>query len=163
MDAPITADYAFQMAERIEWNGQQFYLQAAQTTPDADARQVLLWLADREAEHKETFATLRQRLAERAGNVVAAEPDSETADYIRALLAGTFFDAGVNVEEYLAPDDSRQNILLTAMGLEKETIIFYEAVKRIVVDQDTRQTLDDIVREETRHFAKLAGLLGPNL
>jgi rubrerythrin len=163
MGTPITADYLFQIAERIEWNGQQFYRLAAQTTRDANARQVFLWLAEKEVEHKKDFEILRQRLAERSDNVIAAEPDHETADYIRALLAGKFFDATVNPEEYFTGEDSRQDILLTAMGHEKETIVFYEAIKRIVTDEETRQTLDEIIREEMRHVSQLAGVLGPYL
>ena len=64
---------------------------------------------------------------------------------------------------YFTPDFSRQDVLLTAIGMEKQTILFYDALKGIVPDAATRQALDDIIREERRHVSDLVRALGPNL
>ncbi len=160
MDAPITADYVLAMAERIEHNGQQFYLMAAERLEDPGRRQLLLELADMEARHRETFSEMRQRLAAGAAGETEIDPDGDTAAYLRTLLDGTFFDVEVTPADYLRGDESRQAILQTAIGLEKETVVFYEGVRRVLSGKQDEAALEAILREEMGHISALAGALG---
>jgi rubrerythrin len=161
MDTPITADYAFQIAERIEQNGQIFYVQAAEAMTDLGHRHVLVMLAEKEADHKATFTALRERLARQGPVAPSPEPPPEAVAYIRSLLTGKAFDPSVNPADYFTEDSSRQDILLTAIGMEKETILFYEALKEIVPDPAARQALDEIIRDERRHVSELVRAIQP--
>ena len=159
MSTPITADYVFQMAERIEQNGRQFYLLAAEAMPRAGAREMLLQLADMEAQHEKTFAAMRGRLAVEGEPAGPIDPAGETAGYLRALWAGRFFDPQATPADYLKGNESHQEVLLTAIGFEKETIVFYQALKGLLTDGEARETLEGIIREELSHLARLAASL----
>jgi len=156
----IDADYLLQMAERIEQNSRDFYALAA-ADASTSARQVLLQLAEIEAGHFDTFAAMRNRLPKRSEPTPPIDPHGETGAYIRALLAGTFFDPKTSPANYLRGNESRQEILLTAIGLEKETVLFYEAVKPFLAAEADEQVLEEVICEERRHISTLAGLLGP--
>ena len=51
-------------------------------------------------------------------------------------------------------------MLLTAIGFEKETIVFYECVRRVVAGTRDAEALEAIIREEMGHISRLAGALG---
>jgi rubrerythrin len=51
-------------------------------------------------------------------------------------------------------------VLNTAIGLEKESVLFYLGLKDMVAEQYGRERIDDIIREERRHIAQLTSLLG---
>jgi len=159
MDEPITADGALQIAEQIELKGQRFYTLAADMIADARARQPLLLLAGMEAEHAKSFAATRERLSTQPAADI--DPNGETANYLRALLADRFFDPQVSPRDYLGGGESPQQILMTAIGMEKETIVFYEGLKQIVAAKEDAQAVSAIITEETRHISRLAGMLGP--
>jgi rubrerythrin len=157
MDTPINADYVLQMAERIERNGADFYRMAAAHVRKAETAQLLLQLAGMEAQHEQTFAQMRHRLAAQQGSL-ELDPESETSRYLKGLLAGKFFDVRTGPADYLRDGDSPQKVLLTAIGLEKETIVFYEGVKRVVRDED-KPVVETVLREEMGHLSQLLGVL----
>ena len=88
----MDADYVLQMAERIEQNGRGFYLLAADRARDASARQMMLWLAEAESQHEQTFAKMREDLAQSDSPAAWIQPDDQTVQYVEALTAGRFFD-----------------------------------------------------------------------
>ena len=158
--SPITADYLFQMAERIEQNGRQFYLLAAEVVPRDAVREMLLQLAGMEADHEKTFSAMRGRLSRQPEAAPPIDPAAETVGYIRALLAGKFFDPQVSPAAYLKGNESYQEVLLTAIGIQKETIVFYEGVRQAVAGSPDAEALEAIIREEMEHITKLAGAVG---
>jgi rubrerythrin len=157
MDATINADYLLRMAERVERNGADFYQMAATYVQETAAAQLLLQLAAMEARHEQIFAAMRSRLEDGQQNL-ELDPRSETAMYLKGLLAGKFFDIRTGPGDYLRGSDSVRDILLTAIGLEKETIAFYEGVKRVLRPEDA-PAVEAVLREEMRHVSQLAGAL----
>jgi rubrerythrin len=153
VNTQINADYLLQMAERIEHNGADFYRMAAAYVRNDRTAQMLLRLADMEAHHEQIFAKMRQELAAQP-NSPELDPKSETATYLKELLAGKFFDIRTTPADLLRAKDSPQDILLTAIGLEKETIIFYEGVKCVVRPQD-QPAVEAVLREEMGHVTQL--------
>jgi len=53
-----------------------------------------------------------------------------------------------------------EEVLTTAIGLEKESVLFYLGIKDIVSPEYGLERIDDIIREERGHIAQLNGLLG---
>ena len=153
MDTQINADYVLQMAERIEHNGADFYRMAAGYVRSTGTAQLLLQLAAAEAQHEQTFAAMRHRLAGQQGSP-ELDPKSDTWTYLKGLLGGKFFDVHTSPADLLRDKDSPQDILLTAIGLEKETVVFYEGVKSVVREED-RSVVEAVLREEMGHIAQL--------
>lgn len=155
MQETLTADYVLQLAEQIERNGQQYYFTAAQTYPGE--RGMFLDLAEAELEHEKMFAEMRSRLALRPAPPI--DPEGNLAHYIQNLAAGTFFEFGADPTSVFREHQSPQDIIWTAIGLEKETILFYEAVERIMPEQSDQKAVEAIIAAEVSHIGILVKFL----
>jgi rubrerythrin len=145
-----------QLAEQIERNGRQYYFEAAQAYEGG--RGVFLELAQVEMEHEKAFADMRVRLALKPSPPI--DEDGNLAHYIRNLAAGTFFEVGANPATLFQQNDSTQDILWTAVGLEKQSILFYEGVERILPEPGDRKTVDAIIAAEMGHIGMLVKFQG---
>lgn len=148
----LNADEIFEMAEQIERNGAKFYRTAAERA-DADSGELLLTLAGMEDQHLATFAAMRKELkpADRKSNVYDA--DDEGALYLRAMADGKVFAA--DPSETISSHGSIQEVLRVAIGLEKDSIVFYESMRAVVPQAAGRDKLDAIIREEIGHILDL--------
>jgi len=104
-----------------------------------------------EDEHVTDFQTIRAV----AGPIETA--DEEMLGYIRAMADGRVFDVGMDPEAVLTGEESAEEILSTAIGLEKESVVYYVALKEVVTDESTRQQVRKIINEEMSHIALLSG------
>ena len=71
MGITFTADEIFEMAEKIEKNGAEFYREAAEKATDKDTKQMLLDMAVMEQGHLETFQDMRKELSRMTGITMA--------------------------------------------------------------------------------------------
>ena len=156
MPVPISADEVFEMACQIERNGAAFYRRAAGQTDDGPARIMLEALADMEDEHLETFTAMRAEYAARGGS--ALQTDGEAAQYLRAMADGRVFDAGDPAGK-LTGDEDLADVLRTAVGLEKDSIVFYAGVKEAVGGAAGKKRIDAIIQQELGHIATLNAAL----
>ncbi len=60
----------------------------------------------------------------------------------------------------LAGTETMEDILHTAIGLEKESVLFYLGLKDMVQPKYGLERIDEIIREERSHIAQLTSLLG---
>ncbi len=157
MPVPISADEVFEMACQIERDGAEFYRRARNKAPDPWAAEMLAGLADMEVEHEKTFASMRAEFAK--GGPLAAD-DEQAAQYLRALARGRVFSGKPQAAEALAADRSLADVLHTAIGLEKDSIVFYVGIRDAVPDARGKERIDAIVREEMAHIATLNEALG---
>jgi rubrerythrin len=155
VEETLTADYVLQLAEQVERNGQKYYFAAAQIFPGG--RGIFLDLAQVELEHEKAFADMRARLSLKPAPPI--DPEGSLAHYILNLAAGTFFELGADPAGVFHQSDSPKDIVWAAVGLEKETILFYEGVERILPDPGDRKTVDSIIAAEVSHIGILVKLL----
>jgi len=156
MTIPPTADEIFEMAEQIERNGARFYRRAAQGVTDSRARQQLLDLAAMEDEHEKVFAGMRAELLQQEREPRVPDPYGEAILYVRGMADGTVFDVRKDPSERLTGKETMEDILKTAIGLEKDSIVFYLGIKEIVPERLSKQRIDDIIKEEMGHIAILS-------
>ena len=147
----FNADEIFEMAEQIERNGAKFYRKAAESI--ADARDLLLRLAAMEDEHERTFAAMRSELSEDEKTPLTFDPDNEAALYLQAMADGNVFKS--DPSESLSGNESILDILKTAIGLEKDSIIFYTSMKDVVPKTAGKEKVDAIIKEEIGHVVDL--------
>jgi rubrerythrin len=159
MSIPPTADEIFEIAEQIERNGARFYRRASQGFTDSRAREVLLDLAIAEEEHEKTFATMRAELLQSEREPRAPDPYGEAILYVRGMADGVLFDVKADPSAWLTGKETMEDILRTAIGLEKDSIVFYLGMKEIVPERLSKQRIDDIVKEEMGHIAALSKAL----
>jgi rubrerythrin len=159
MSIPPTADEIFEIAEQIERNGARFYRRASQGFADAHARDLLLDLAIAEDEHEKTFATMRAELLQSEREPRAPDPYGEAILYVRGMADGVLFDVKADPSAQLTGKETMEDILRTAIGLEKDSIVFYLGMKDIVPERLSKQRIDDIIKEEMGHVAALSKAL----
>jgi rubrerythrin len=153
MGVTFNADEVFEMAEQIERNGAKFYRAAAEKFPAV--QQVLLGLAAMEDEHEKTFKDMRAQLSGREQEPMVFDPDDEAQMYLQVVADGHVFDTKADPAEQLKGKDKPEDILQTAINMEKESIAFYAGLKECVPPKAGRDKVEAIIREEFSHIATL--------
>ncbi len=152
----FNADEVLEMAEQIERNGAGFYREAARRFP-AQQRLFLL-LAEQEDQHQETFAALRRRLNGSARGETAFDPDGQAQAYLRAMADGRVVDVRRRPADLLTGRETIADVLNLALGMEKDSIVFYLGLKDSVPPALGRDAIDLIIREEQKHIVFLNSL-----
>ena len=140
----------FAMAQEIERTGAHFYRAAAETAALVDLRELLLSLAAMEDEHEKTFAAMQQGLSAKQGR--EAPHNEEAALYLRAWADGHVF---AQKAIPLTGKETREEILKKAIGLEKDSIVFYVGIKEAIPPDWGKAKIDAIIREEMGHISLL--------
>jgi rubrerythrin len=150
------ADEIFEMAEEIERSGEAFYRKAAGLGLPKRAKAKLLELAAMEAEHGRTFAAMRERFAGGKASGALADLDDEAAKYLRAFVERRVFDSKSDPASRLTGAEKLVDILRIAIGLEKDSIVFYIGIKEMVPPELGQAQIEGIIREEMSHVAALS-------
>ena len=146
----FNADDIFEIAEQLERNGAQFYRTAAESTQDADARELLLKLAAMEDDHEKTFAQMRSELKASEKKATVFDPEGDAVAYLRALAdTRVFFEKPIDTS-------SLEAILKDAITAEKDSIVFYLGMREAVPADLGRHRLDDVIQEEMGHIRLLS-------
>ena len=157
MDYNFNADEIFEVAIRIEANGASFYRKAAAAQSEESNRIFLEQLAAMEDHHQVTFEKMRTGLKPHEKQATVFDPNQEAAQYL-AVMADTHGGEGSpKAADALTGDESIKDIIDIAIGLEKESILFYLGLKDFVPPEYGKDKLDRIIREEQRHIVQLNG------
>jgi len=156
MGVHFNADEIFEIAERIEKNGARFYRKAAENTNDEKARKMLLELADMEDDHEKTFSEMRKDLQSSDRTPSRFDPDNETAAYLQAFADGHIFDVNSDPCEMLTGSESIVEVLKMAIGMEKDSVVFYLEMKEMVPPGAGQEKIQHIIGEERKHIGVLA-------
>jgi rubrerythrin len=152
---PFNADEILEMAEQIERNGARFYRRAAEGAVDPRNLQLLLDLATTEDEHEKVFASMRVDLAGEKREPMVFDPDGQAALYLRAMADGHVFDVKADPTQLFTGKETVADILRVAMGMEKDSIVFYLGMKEMVPERLGKDRIDGIIKEEMGHLALL--------
>jgi len=155
MAASFNPDEIFEIAEQIERNGARFYRRAAESIKDPKAHHLLLTLAAMEDRHVEIFAAMRAELAEGAWDV-DFDLDDQAGMYLRAVADGHVFDLKTDPAERLTGKESAEDILRIAIGLEKDSLVFYQGIREMVPEHFGRDKVNRIIDEEMQHIADMS-------
>lgn len=155
MSVHFSFEEILDMAVQLERNGADFYRRAEKEMNDQKIRQLLLELASLEDEHKKIFENMRNNLTEQERGSNLFDPDNQTSLYLQAFVDGRIFNVRENPAERLTGKESREDILRTAISLEKDSIIFYLGMKEVTAREWGREKIDDILREEMHHITQL--------
>jgi len=153
-------DEVFEMAIRIEENGAAFYRKAAGLQSNAKNREFLEKLAAMEDGHKATFEQMRKSLTENEKGGKVFDPHDELSLYLSAMADTHGGEGSPSVADSLTGTETMEEVLTTAIGLEKESILFYLGLKDMVPPKYGRERIDGIIQEERSHIAQLTSLLG---
>ena len=154
MSIVFNADEILEMAAQIERNGAAFYRKAAEANPRE--RDFLMELAEQEDEHLILFEKMRAGLDDAENEPPAFDPDGEAALYLRAMADGSVFDASAKPAALLKGSETLSEIIKIAIGLEKDSVMFYLGLREIVPAKLGADKVDAVIREEMKHVSRLS-------
>ena len=147
-----------EIAVRIEVNGARFYRKAAEMIDVPTSKELLLSLAEMEDEHEKIFRYFIQELEKEGGGGDFVDPDGDAAKYLGAVAGGYVFPVGEDPSDKLTGTETLPEIIDVALGLEKDSVVYYLGVKEIVPPALGRERIDRIITEEMRHITILSDL-----
>ena len=151
----FNADEMFEMAIRIEENGARFYRKAAQLQSDAQNRDILEQLAGMEDGHKVTFEKMRKSISEAEQTATVFDPMDESSQYLAAMADSHGGEGSPAAADSLTGKESITDLIDIAIGLEKESILFYIGLLEMVPPKFGQDKLEEIIREERKHIIQL--------
>lgn len=145
-----------ELGVQIENSGRDFFGDMAKKANDAGARKVFAHLSEEDARHAEVF---RKIFDEKCVYKPQGAFPEEYFAYMKALV-GDYVAAGAGRAKEMEEAVSDERSALEA-GIQyvKDAILFYESVKALVAGKD-RSTIDELIREEKAHLARLGELRG---
>jgi len=155
----FNADEIFEMAIRIENNGAAFYRKAAGLQSDTKNQKFLEGLAHMEDQHQKIFTEMRTTLTQKDKDPKVFDPYDEVSQYLTAMADTMGGEGSPSVADSLTGDETLEEILRIAVGLEKDAILFYLGIKDLIPPQSGQDRIDEIIRQERRHVAQLSNLL----
>ena len=159
MSIKFNADEVFEMAEQIERNGEKYYRRAAQGVKEKKSQKFLLQLADMEAQHQQTFAAMRAEVAAAAKEDTVWDPENEAVAYLRAMADSNVFKLSEDPAESLTGKESLNDIFTKAVGMERDSIVFYLGLRDMVPPRLGRNKVDAIIEQEKGHIVALTRML----
>ena len=154
MPTIINGEEILEMACQIERDGRAFYERSAELQPEGPARRLLEELAAMERDHERIFEALKDSHPD-FGNAMTGHADIDR--YLDAAVAGRVFPKAPT--ESLSAETSVRDILLTALQREKDTVVFYTALREAVPHDLGRDKLEEIIRQEVGHVAMIAAAI----
>jgi rubrerythrin len=147
----FTAGEIYDLAVRIEENGENFYRSHLDLAAGDSVRELLLHLAEDERAHREFFAGLKAAWQAEEGNSEEAL-DELSGSMLKEILGRRTFSLD---EVKLSRVRTQAEMLEHALEFERDTIVFYEMIRGFVTDPDALRRLDRIVEEERNHVTAL--------
>jgi rubrerythrin len=136
---------------QIEKNGRDFYNVLSKQLKNSSAQEIFKYLAEEEGKHIAMF----QKILDTTQKYEPQGLDSdEYYAYMNALASEYIFtqkDKGTEVAKNIKSDLEAVNI---GIGFEKDSIIFYQGIKKVVPDYDAK-IVDALLEQEQGHLRKL--------
>lgn len=139
---------------QIEKNGRDFYNTVEKKSKNQKASEIFKYLAGEEEKHIKVFQEILNKTEK-------YEPSGLYADeyfaYMNALASEYVFtqkDKGEQIAKNIKSDKEAVNM---GIGFEKDSIIFYEGMKKAVPEFDVK-IIDALIIQELDHLKKILDL-----
>jgi rubrerythrin len=150
----FTGADALDMAIQIERRGIDFYHKAATASNDDNVREVFDLLRGEEEKHAHIFREMKERYED--FNIPESYP-GETSSYLDSFTKGEVFSEDSGPSEIGEKIGNPIQAVEFAMGIERNSILFYSGLKR-VIRKSERDVIEEVITEEHGHIRKLTDL-----
>jgi rubrerythrin len=153
MSTEFNIEEVFEIALQIERNGAKFYKKAAKQVTDQSYKFLFLDLVDMELKHEKIFAHLKEKIVGQPQLLSRLiDPNSNAAGYLHAFADGYIFNLNDDPSNFLNDQRSLEEILNYAIGLEKDSIVFYYGLQDLVPSEFGKDKINLIIKEELKHI-----------
>lgn len=157
MASEFNAFEVLTMAERIERNGRSFYLQASKMVDNPDISELFSNLAVWEKEHETLFSDMKSGLSEDEKASTAIDPHDEIMLYLSVMAdEHVFIRNDLDPASMIGDRSTPENVIDLALEFEKESILFFLALKRLMSKRSGSEEIQKVIDEEVSHMAYLA-------
>jgi rubrerythrin len=140
------------IAEGIEHKAALYYLKSVELFNDPERRDMLYKLANWRARHEKIWVRMGKRFSDKTGEFGHFDPDNYVLSNPQVMAGLTWFAAKPGSLERLTGRESKQELLKDAVSRSDETIIFYQGLKDFAGDPASKDIIDKLIKEETRHI-----------
>lgn len=144
---------AFQLAIRIEENGEKFYLEMGEKLQDPSVKKLFFFLAKEEIEHRKFYEKICSELEK---EVPFESYPGEYSSYLFSYAETVLFNKQILQDKIEEINDEIEAIDF-AISTELNAISFFLEFKNIVSGKN-RDMVDQIIEEERRHFVQLTNM-----
>jgi len=155
MAISFNLDEIFEMAEQIERNAAKFYRDAAKRASDGSVQKMFIDLAAMEDGHLKIFQDMRKQLGPEEKEQSTFDPDSEAVLFLQAMADSHGTEGKKERSVKFTGSESMQEILKIAVAAEKDSVVFYTAIKELVDVGAGTDKVEAIISEELGHLAVL--------
>ncbi len=156
MAIQFNAESIFEIGIQIERNGRNFYLEAAKRSSEETLKSLFTELANWEDDHIKLFQTLLSELPDAAKEENLFDPDGEFSMYLQAASESHVFIVSTDAAQLAAQCKSSSEAIELALTFEKDSIIYYTTMKKVVAEHLGREKIDMLIGEELKHIAILS-------
>ena len=150
----FAASEVVELGIQIEKNGRDFYNTLVKQSKNQKVQDIFKYLAGEEEKHIAVF----QKILSSLENYQPAEAyPGEYFAYMSALAGEYVFTQRNKGEEIAKGIKSDKEAIEKGIGFEKDSIIFYEGMKKVVPDYD-QKVVDELIAQEQKHLRQLAEL-----
>jgi rubrerythrin len=151
MDKNFSATDIVEIAIEIEKNGMAFYKAFAKKAKDNALSDFFSDMADEESVHVKDFSGI---LSSVAGYEPCQVYPQEYFFYLNAIAGGYIFKDNSEFREKTDNIDSKKDAIDFSLGIEKNSILLYEEMKKMVPEKD-KKLIESIITQEKQHVKKL--------
>ncbi|MFH2137522.1 MAG: ferritin family protein [Candidatus Omnitrophota bacterium] len=154
MDDKFAGGEILDIGIQIEKNGKEFYEAFAAKTQNDGVKRIFKYLANEEEKHIAAFEHLRK---EREGDSMDVNFPDEYAAYMSALAKDHVFPSREKAQELMNSMTTDIQAVETAIQFEKDSIVVFGGMKKIVRPKDV-DVLEELIHQENIHLEQLFDL-----
>jgi len=145
-----------EMGIQIEKNGRDFYDTLVDQSKSQEAKDLFKYLSGEEEKHIAVFQSILNSLS---GYTPAESYPGEYIAYMNSLASEYVFTQKDKGAEIAKNTKSDKEAIDLGVKFEKDSIVFYEGMEKVVLDRD-HKVIDELIAQEKIHLAKLTELKG---
>ncbi len=142
------------MALRIEENGFEYYTGAARASKSKALKTLFKTLAEQEKDHIKVFLGLKGQLPEHETPAASDPYTDEAALYLNAIADTKVFTSPGEGKKLASRIKSEKQALTCAIGMEKDSILFYYELLKMIRGKDM-VVVERLIEQEKEHLRKL--------
>ncbi|HSV32132.1 MAG TPA: ferritin family protein [Atribacteraceae bacterium] len=150
----FSAAELLEMAMELEKKGMDFYRNLSKQVFGTQTRDIFLFLHDEEERHLSYFSEMYETLDRKP---VVFDTMNEAIEYLGAIIENGVLGKVLKGVDLTGGDGGVGRALDIGMDVEKESVIFYQAMEPMIPHQK-RDLLRSIIQEEKKHYLRLSGI-----
>ncbi len=148
-----SAKELIKLAMLIEERGEDFYLEAVNVANDEKIKELLKTLAEEESKHRAKFLDIKRSIDDVKKQDLL---EKVSIFFMDSAFGERFFSADKKAIESI---ENLEKAVEFAISLEEESILFYEILKGLAMDEQALSVLEIIIEEEKSHIEVLKNIL----